>query len=77
MRERHLRPALEKLLPVMALSALGMMPEEMEIRFPSLMPASPREEAEIRAMNAETLIKAVGAGLLSPQEARERILNIL
>ena len=36
LRERHLRPALEKLLPVMALSAWGLLPERMDIPFPPL-----------------------------------------
>ena len=73
MQERHLRPALERLLPVMAMSCWGCAPERMTIRFPSLMTTSPREEAEIRAMNTETLAKAVAAGLMTAEEAKERI----
>jgi len=75
MQERHLRPALEKLLPVMAMSCWGYVPENLEIRFPSLMTTSPREEAEIRARNTETLVRAVEAGLLTPAEAREKLLE--
>ena len=75
MQERHLRPALEKLLPVMALSCWGCVPERMEVRFPPLMTASPREEAEIRALNAGTLERAVRAGLLTPEEGRRRLLE--
>jgi phage-related protein (TIGR01555 family) len=77
MQERHLRPALERLLPVMALSCWGFMPEQAEIRFPSLMTVSPREEADIRARNAETLIRAVQAGLLTSAEGRDRLLELL
>ncbi len=77
MRERHLRPALEKLLPVMALSCWGFVPEQMKIQFPSLMPVSPGEEAEIRARGADTLIRALQAGLLTPAEARSRLLELL
>ena len=77
MQERHLRPALEKLLPVLAMSSWGFIPEKMEISFPSLMTASPREEAEIREQNARTVIQAVQAGLLTPGEGRERLLEIL
>ena len=51
------------------------VPEEMEIRFPSLMTTSPAEEAEIRAKNTESLVKAVEAGLLTPEEGREKILT--
>ena len=77
MQERHLRPALERLLPVMAMSCWGFVPENPGIRFPSLMTVSPREEAEIRAKNAETLVKAVQAGLLTPEEGREHLLEML
>ncbi|MBR2824431.1 MAG: DUF1073 domain-containing protein [Clostridia bacterium] len=76
MRERHLRPALEKLLPVMALSCWGCAPEDLRITFPSLVTVSPREEADIRARETETVIQAVAAGLLTPAEGRERILNL-
>ena len=77
MQERHLRPALEKLLPVLAMSSWGFIPEKMEISFPSLMTASPREEAEVRARNTESLIRAVESGLLTPEEGRRRLLEVL
>ena len=77
MRERSLRPALEKLLPVMALSCWGFVPEDLTPSFPSLAAPDPREEAEIRAMNTESLIRALEAGLLSPAEARERLEKFL
>ena len=73
MRERHLRPALERLLPVMLLSCWGTVPESLRITFPSLMTPSPRQEAEIRAMETDTAIRALQAGLITRQEARERI----
>ena len=65
LRERHLRPALEKLLPVMALSEWGFLPDRLDVSFPSLQTASPLEEAEIRAKNVETLARAKEAGLVS------------
>lgn len=75
MQERHLRPALEKLLPVMGLSAWGFVPEKLEVSFPSLMTKAPLEEAEIRAKNADTAIRALQAGLLSPREARDLLMS--
>ena len=76
MQERHLRPALEKLLPVMAVSLWGEMPEAPEISFPSLMPVSPPEEAEVQAKQAETLACLTRAGLMTPQEARARLTDL-
>ncbi len=73
MQERHLRPALEKWLPVAALSLWGFIPERMEISFPSLMTTAPLEQAEILARNTETLLRAVEGGLLTPSEARARL----
>jgi hypothetical protein len=49
----------------------------MKIQFPSLMPVSPGEEAEIRARGADTLIRALQAGLLTQAEARSRLLELL
>ena len=77
MQERHLRPALEKLLPVMGMSLWGEMPERMDIAFPSLMPVSPREEAEVRALRVETLTRAIAAGLMTAEEGRIRLREIL
>ena len=75
MQERHLRPALEKLLPVMAVCAFGYLPARLTPAFPPLMPVSAREEAEIRSLETQTLIQALQAGLLTPEEARERFLR--
>ncbi len=77
MQERHLRPALERLLPVMAMSCWGCVPEKLDLRFPSLMTTSPREEAEIQAQRTDTLVRAVQAGLLTPEEGRARLLEWL
>ena len=73
MQERHLRPALEKLLPVMAMSLWGEVPEHPDIAFPSLMPVSPPEEAEVQAKQAETVARLTQAGLMTPEEARARL----
>ena len=67
LRERHLRPALEKLLPVIALSEWGFLPDRLDVSFPSLQTASPLEEAEIRAKNVETLARAREAGLIGKE----------
>ncbi len=75
LQERHLRPALERLLPVMGLSAWGCVPERLEISFPSLMTKAPLEEAEIRSRNTDTAIRGLQAGLLTPEEARSLIIG--
>ena len=69
MQERHLRPALEKLLPVMAISCWGYAPEDMGIIFEPVMTTSPAERAELAQKMSSDVITAFQAGLLSREEA--------
>ena len=73
MQENHLRPALEKLLPVMAMSLWGSVPERMDITFPSLMPVSPMEEAEVRSRRVSMLTELMKYGLITAAEARGKL----
>ena len=72
-RFKHLRPALEKLLPVMAMSLWGSVPERMDITFPSLMPVSPMEEAEVRSRRVSMLTELMKYGLITAAEARGKL----
>ena len=73
MQERHLRPALEKLLPVMAISCWGYVPEDMEIVFEPVMTSSPSERAELVQKLSTDVIQAFQAGIISREEAREEL----
>ena len=73
MQERNLRPALEKLLPVMAISCWGYVPDDMEIVFEPVMTTSPTERAELAQQMSADVISAFQAGLLSREEAREEL----
>ena len=69
MQERILRPALEKLLPVMAISCWGYAPEDMEIIFEPVMTTSPAEQAELIQKISNDVISAFQAGLLDKEQA--------
>ena len=69
MQERLLRPALEKLLPVMAISCWGYVPEDLEIVFEPVMTTSPAERAELVQKMCSDVIEAVKAGLLTREQA--------
>ena len=69
MQERHLRPALEKLLPVMAISCWGYVPEDLEIVFEPVMTVNPAERAELMRTLSGDVISAFQAGLLTRAEA--------
>lgn len=63
-REAKLRPVLERLLPVLCMSALGGIPEDIEIEFPPLKTPTPTERAEIGKTKAEAVLAAFQANAL-------------
>ena len=69
MQERYLRPALEKLVPVMAISCWGYAPEDMEIIFEPIMTSSPAEKAELVQKMTADVIEAFKCGLITQEEA--------
>lgn len=73
LQERALRPALEKLLPVLALSAWGYLPEDLGFVFNPIAAASPGETAELVDRLSASVIQAYSAGLLTREEARSEL----
>ena len=69
LQERHLRPALEKLLPVLALSAWGYLPEDTGFVFNPIAAEPPAETAELVGKLSAPVIEAFRAGLLTREEA--------
>ena len=75
LQERMLRPALEKLLPVMAISCWGYAPEDMEIVFQPVMTTSAADRAELAAKLSESVISAFQAGLITRDEAIDELAS--
>ena len=73
LQERLLRPALEKLLPVLALSAWGTLPADMAFVFNPIAAESPAETAELAEKLSLPVIEAFRAGLLTREEARAEL----
>ena len=73
MQERLLRPALEKLLPVMAVSCWGYVPDDLEIVFEPVMTTSPAERAELVSKLSSDVIEGYKAGLLTREQALEEL----
>ena len=73
LQERQLRPALEKLLPVMAVSCWGYVPDDLEFVFEPIMTTSPAERAELVQKLSSDVIQAFQAGLLTREEALEEL----
>ena len=69
MQERHLRPALEKLFPILAISAWGEAPQDAEITFEPLTTLTPSARAELESKLSSSVIEAFKTGLITREEA--------
>ena len=70
LQERHLRPALERLLPVMAISCWGYLPEDLSFIFNPLATLTPEQSVDMTAKLTTPVIEAYNAGIISLEEAR-------
>lgn len=75
-REAKLRPALERLLPVMAMSAWGAVPDDLQIDFPALWTPTAREVADIAKAKAESVIAVFQAGLMGADSAQKELKKL-
>lgn len=75
-REAKLRPALEKLIPVLCMSTWGYVPDDLEISFPPLWTPTAKEVAEIAKSKAETITTAYQAGLLNVDTAQKELKKL-
>ncbi len=75
-RESKLRPVLERLLPIMAMSAWGMIPEGIEVAFPPLWTPTAKEVAEIAKARTEAVINAYANGLLNVDTAQKELKKL-
>lgn len=75
-RESKLRPVLERLLPIMAMSAWGMIPEGIEVAFPPLWTPTAKEVAEIAKAKTEAVVSAYANGLLNVDTAQKELKKL-
>ncbi len=73
LQERNLRPALERLLPVLVLSCWGYLPEDLSFVFNPLATESPEQVAELVGKLSSPVIEAYKAGLISRESAVEEL----
>ena len=73
LQERMLRPALEKLLPVMAVSCWGFRPDDLDIVFDPIISPTPSERADLVDRLSASVISAFSAGLITRREAVEEL----
>lgn len=75
-RESKLRPILERLLPVILMSAIGFVPDDLDIQFPLLWTPTAKEVGEIARAKAETIINAFQAELLDQGAAMSELKKL-
>ena len=73
LQEKDLRPALERLLPVMAMSCWGFIPDDLTFLFEPLMTLSTEDQIQQAKTHAELLIMLLQADVISKEEVREDI----
>ncbi len=73
LRETELRPIIERLLPVMALSAWGMVPDDMDISFPPMWTPDAKEIAEIADRKTGAVIAVYQNDLIDAATAQQEL----
>ena len=76
LRQSVLAPVLRRLLPVLALSAWGSVPEDLDISFPPLWTPTAREVAEIAREKAEAIVTVFQAGLIRADTAQRELKKL-
>ena len=75
-RETTLRPVLEKILPIMCLSAWGMVPDDLDIDFPPMRTPDEEKNASIAEKKAGTIIAAYNANLVDKETALKELQKL-
>ena len=75
-REAKVRPVLQKLLPVLAMSAWGTIPDDLDITFPPLWTPTAMETAEIALKKAQAIRDTFQAGLFQADTAMKELKKL-
>lgn len=76
LREGTLAPLLRKLLPVIAMSAIGSVPEDLDISFPPLWTPTAKEVSEIAEKKTGAVVTAYQNGLLHVDTAQRELKKL-
>lgn len=72
-QEAVLRPVLEKLLPVMCMSAWGAVPDDLDFEFNPIRDTSDEERAGLIQQTASAIVSVYQAGIISQQTALKEL----
>lgn len=74
-QEKNVRPHLQRVFEIVQLSKLGEIDSDMAFEFVALWEMSDKDKAEIRKADADADVGYVTAGIIDPEEVRERLSN--
>lgn len=72
-QDQDMRPQLEQLYPVICMSELGEVPEDLDLNFPSVRVLDEKEKSELAKSVTDTVVVALNSGLISPRTAAEEL----
>jgi len=73
LRENQFRPLLEKILPVMLLSAWGAIPDDLDIDFPPLQTPDSSEIADIVEKKSQAVVTVYQSDLIDAATAQKEL----
>lgn len=76
LRETQLRPIIERLLPVMAMSAWGMIPDDLQIDFSPMSTPNAVETADIADRKTGAVLAAYQADLIDKETALQELKTL-
>lgn len=76
LRETELRGIIERLLPIMALSAWGRIPDDMDIDFPPMQTPDAKDVAEITERKSNAVLAAYQSDLIDAATAMQELKSL-
>lgn len=76
LRETQLRPIIERLLPIMAMSAWGMIPDDLQIDFPPMSTPNAVETADIADRKTGAVLAAYQTDLIDKETALQELKTL-
>ena len=75
-REAKVRPVLQQLLPILAMSAWGTIPDDLDFTFPPLWTPTAKEVADIAKTKSEAIVAGFQAGLYDKATAMKELKKL-
>ena len=72
-QDNRMRPQLEKLYPVLCMSAIGEIPDDLDLVFPSVRVLDEKEKSDLAKTTVDTVTVLFNSGIISKQIAAKEI----